>query len=96
MSPDQFWSLTPTEIYELADGYNQRQEMELQKLAWHAANVMNVHLPKRRQVTVKKLLGKEKKPMTEEQRKEAYDRLQDHIKRVKGGGNIGANRGDIS
>ncbi|SFS75869.1 hypothetical protein SAMN05444972_10758 [Marininema halotolerans] len=30
----------------------------MQRLAWHAANLMNVHLKKK--VTVKKLLGKEK------------------------------------
>jgi hypothetical protein len=34
-------------------------DTQMHLLAWHAANVMNVHLKKK--VTVKKLLGKEKK-----------------------------------
>ena len=62
MSHETFWGLTPKEIYELVEGYNQREENEMQKLAWHAANLMNVHLKKK--VTVKKLLGKEKQMTT--------------------------------
>jgi hypothetical protein len=43
---------------EMMEAYNQKLELQMQMLAWHAANVMNVHL--KRQVTPDKLLGKSK------------------------------------
>jgi hypothetical protein len=42
----------------MAGGYQERIDTQMHLLAWHAANVMNVHLKKK--VTVKKLLGKQK------------------------------------
>jgi len=42
----------------MAGGYQERLDTQMHLLAWHAANVMNVHLKKK--VTVKKLLGKQK------------------------------------
>lgn len=42
----------------MAGGYQERLDTQMHLLAWHAANVMNVHL--KRKVTVKKLLGKQK------------------------------------
>tara|TARA_R100000426_G_scaffold40049_1_gene31143 strand:+ start:1669 stop:1932 length:264 start_codon:yes stop_codon:yes gene_type:complete len=50
--------MTPAEIFEMAGGYQERLDTQMHLLAWHAANVMNVHLKKK--VTVKKLLGKQK------------------------------------
>lgn len=42
----------------MAGGYQERLDTQMHLLAWHACNVMNVHLKKK--VTVKKLLGKHK------------------------------------
>ncbi len=42
----------------MAEGYQERMDIQMHLLAWHAANIMNVHLKKK--VTVKKLLGKQK------------------------------------
>ena len=56
------------EINDLAEGYEYAQDLEMQKLAWHAANIMNASGHLKRKVTPKKLLGKEKQPMTKEQR----------------------------
>jgi hypothetical protein len=58
LSCDEFWSLTPAEIFDLAEGYRERYDTQMHIVAWHAANVMNVHTKK--QVTVDKLLGKKK------------------------------------
>lgn len=44
----------------------------MHRLAWHAANLMNVHLKKK--VTVKKLLGKERN-MAMEERERQFTRL---------------------
>lgn len=56
LKPDEFWRLTPAELSELAEGYRERMDHVMHIVAWHAANVMNVHL--RRKVTPAKLLGK--------------------------------------
>jgi hypothetical protein len=45
----------------MSEGYEQKMDMQMQMLAWHAVNLMNVHLEKRNQVTVDQLLGKNKK-----------------------------------
>ena len=42
----------------MAEGYQERMDTQMHLLAWHAANIMNIHLKKK--VTVKKLLGKQK------------------------------------
>lgn len=72
MRPDEFWSLTPREIFELAVGYQSRVDDQRMMLAWHAANVMNVHLKKK--ITPKKLLGKEKQ-MSMEDREAEFEKL---------------------
>lgn len=79
MRPDEFWSLTPAEIYDLSEGYQDRMDDTMQILAWHAANIMNVHLKKK--VTPKKLLGNEKRTMTETERKLEFEKLQAILKR---------------
>lgn len=53
-------------------------DQELQLVAWHAANLMNVHLKKK--VTVKKLLGQEKN-MTKEEKEETFNQF---IQKLKG------------
>ncbi|GIP38637.1 hypothetical protein J31TS4_19170 [Paenibacillus sp. J31TS4] len=62
----------------MIDGYNLRADMEMQRLAWHAANVMNVHL--RKKVTVKRLLGKEKL-QTQEDKQSEFAKLIDLMSR---------------
>lgn len=38
--------------------YNEKRQEELETIAWHAANTMNVHLDKKDRVTHYDLLGK--------------------------------------
>lgn len=76
--------MTPGEYLEMCEGYNLRVEHEMQRLAWHAANIMNVHLKKRQRVTVDQLLGKGKKPMTMPEREAEYAKLQKIIADRKG------------
>lgn len=75
MKPEEFWGLTPAEIGEMADGYEEKMNMQMQMLAWHAANLMNIHLERRNMVTVDKLLGKEKKIMSKEDREAQFAEL---------------------
>jgi len=62
----------------MVEGYNLRVEHEMRRLAWHAANVMNVHLKKK--VTPDKLLGK-REPMSREERKAEFEKLKKLIER---------------
>lgn len=54
----------------------------MQLLAWHAANIMNVHLKKK--VTPKKLLGTNK-TMSAQEKEAEYEKLKAAL-RKKGGG----------
>lgn len=67
----------------MIDGYNLRAEMEHQRLAWHASNIMNVHLKKR--VTPAQLLGKEKVnvPQSEEDKHEEFEKLMELRKKQR-------------
>ncbi|WP_240511861.1 hypothetical protein [Paludifilum halophilum] len=56
----------------MARGYRERVEYDMHRLAWHAANVMNVHLKKK--VTVKKLLGQDRN-MSREEKERHFNRL---------------------
>lgn len=67
----------------MCEGYNLRIEHEMRRLAWHAANVMNVHLKKRHRVTVDQLLGK-KKQMTDAEREAELVKLRKAIAEIKG------------
>ncbi|CAM3876780.1 hypothetical protein COLU111180_11990 [Cohnella lubricantis] len=69
----------------MCEGYNLRVEAEMQRLAWHAANLMNVHLKKQHRVTADQLLGKGKKRMTPEDRESGVQKLREQIARMKGG-----------
>lgn len=60
------------------EAYNQKLDLQMQMLAWHAANVMNVHL--KRQVTPDKLLGKGKsKQMSSSDREQEVARLRNAL-----------------
>lgn len=51
-------------------------DQEMHRLAWHAANIMNVHTKKK--ITVKQLLGKEKR-MTREEKLEKFEQLKQKL-----------------
>jgi hypothetical protein len=53
-------------------GYELRQEIEIQRTAWLAANLMNIHL--KRRVTIDQLLGKSKS-MTRESKVAQFEEL---------------------
>jgi hypothetical protein len=53
-------------------GYELRQEIEMQRTAWLAANLMNIHL--KRRVTIDQLLGKSKS-MTRDEKLEKFEQL---------------------
>ena len=84
LKPWEFWKLTPGEYLEMCEGYNLRVENEMRRLAWHAANIMNVHLKKRHRVTVDQLLGK-KRAMTDAEREAELGKLRKAINEWKRG-----------
>lgn len=58
------------------EGYKHRSDVEMERIAWHAANLMNVHLKKNSRVSVDQLLGKNKrKSMTQEERSAGIEKL---------------------
>ena len=61
----------------MLEGYELRQEMEMQRTAWLAANLMNIHL--KRKVTVSQLLGKSK-TMTKEDKIAKFEQLKTKMK----------------
>ncbi|WP_405458117.1 hypothetical protein [Paenibacillus sp. HJGM_3] len=65
----------------MIEGYKLKTEWEMERLAWHAANVMNVHLKK--PVTVKRLLGKERR-QTLESKAEEFEKLAKLMPQIKG------------
>jgi hypothetical protein len=69
--------LTFAEYRELLEGYELRQEIEMQRTAWLAANLMNIHL--KRKVTVDQLLGKSK-TMAKEDKIAKFEALQQRLK----------------
>jgi hypothetical protein len=48
----------------MLSGYELRQELEMQRTAWLAANLMNIHLKKK--VSVQQLLGKSRSQSRED------------------------------
>ena len=69
--------MTFAEYRELLEGYELRQEIEMQRTAWLAANLMNIHL--KRKVTVDQLLGKSK-TMVKEDKIAKFEALQQRLK----------------
>lgn len=76
LKPEEFWSLTPSELFDMAEGYRERYDTQMHIVAWHAANTMNVHTKNR--VTVDKLLGK-KKEMTPIDRELQVEKLRNAL-----------------
>jgi hypothetical protein len=56
----------------MADGYQENMDIQMQMLAWHAANLMNIHLE--RSVTADQLLGKDK-PMNQQDKEAKFGEL---------------------
>lgn len=71
--PDQWWAMTPREFEWYAEGHQERLEHEMERLAWHAANIINHRTPamgekRRKAVTIDDLLGRRKSvPTTKEE-----------------------------
>jgi hypothetical protein len=64
----------------MAEGYMERLDLQMYLLAWHASNIMNVHL--RRKITPDKLLKKKKQTKSEEsieQRKSEFEALMEEL-----------------
>lgn len=68
------------ELNDLIEGYREREEREMYRFAWHAANVMNVHLSKRHRVTPEKLLKKGRPVMTQEAKLVEFEKLMKALK----------------
>lgn len=62
----------------MLSGYELRQEIEMQRTAWLAANLMNVHL--KRKVTVSQLLGKSK-TMAREDKVAKFEQLKQRMQK---------------
>jgi hypothetical protein len=63
------------------DGYKRKSDTELERIAWHAANLMNIHL--KRKVTAKQLLGKDKKVQSDADKKAEFKKLQRMLKQSR-------------
>lgn len=62
--PDQWWEMTPREFELHVKGFRNRMERELERLAWHAANIINA-IPyfgkgRKKAVTIDQLLGRKR------------------------------------
>lgn len=66
--PRDFYTMTPAELYEQIDAYDEREEQSWRKLAWQTAYLLNIHLKDEDKVTIDDLLKiqKPKEPQTVE------------------------------
>lgn len=67
LKPWEFGRLTPGELYELIDGWEEREEHERQNLAWLAATIINGVGWRKRAVKMEDLLPKKGEAVTIEQ-----------------------------
>lgn len=65
----------------MIEGYQLRNEQDMERLAWHAANTMNVHL--KRKVTIKQLLGKGPKRQTDDEKAKQLAKLGKAIEKTR-------------
>jgi hypothetical protein len=64
VSPDQYWTLTPSELGEMFAGYSWRRDRQWDIAGWMTAHMINMAGKKtRKKVTVDKLLGRKKQVM---------------------------------
>lgn len=64
ITPGDFWDLTPLELRLYSDGVAQRQDREMQILAWMQANLINVHIAKGKRVSASDLYSPKQEPPT--------------------------------
>jgi len=62
----QFWASTPHEFRLALEAFQETEDHVMHKIAWHAANTMNMHTKKGKTITVAKLLGKQAENITSE------------------------------
>jgi hypothetical protein len=74
LKPWEFWKLTHGEFIDLIEGYNLRTEHEMTRIAVHAAWLINSQPGRKKKVTVKQLLGKDK-TMSQENKQAEFDKL---------------------
>lgn len=67
----------------MLEGRKHAADLELRRLAWHAANIMNVHLKK--SITVEKLINPPKKQQTLEQKTAEFDKLKKMVEKLPKG-----------
>lgn len=64
VKPDEFWEMTLREFDCVMQGQAKRVRINLEMMAWHAANIMNCWTKAGSKVSVRKLLGDEKKELS--------------------------------
>lgn len=92
LKPSEFWELTLVEVQELIEAVTKEEvrfwEMEYEKTAWLASNLMNVSGNLKKPMDVDTLLGRKKKQQqnktynSAEERQKAFEDLQ---KKFQGG-----------
>jgi hypothetical protein len=88
LKPNEFWDLTPRELYELYEGYLERLQEQKQMVAWHISWVTSPHVKK--PLKLKDILGTQRNneiQFATEQQKLAYLRqklLEERRKRKNG------------
>jgi|688.fasta_scaffold389589_1 hypothetical protein len=60
-SIDDFWAMTPRELFFYSSAFRMRQEQELEMLAWQTCHMLSPHIKKGHQLTPDKLLGRKPK-----------------------------------
>ena len=90
LTVDQFWDLTPNELNLTMMAHSKKERAIMQKLAWHAANIMNVMIKawgKRssRPVRVKDLLGESKPRRAFASTEQMDSAALAHNRKLKGG-----------
>lgn len=76
---DEFWKITPREVFYLCEGYSQELELKRTLIAWHAAIVVSPHVKK--PPSVDDLLGKKqrKKDMNPLEMQQEFNKLEQQL-----------------
>jgi hypothetical protein len=78
---EEFWRLTPSEIIESIQVWNENKEEEMQRLAWAVAMIIDYTGRLKRPVKPADLLGKPVKKITPEEKQKEWNEL---VERMKG------------
>ena len=69
----QYWQSTPTGFYLAAEAFGERLDSDLRRLAWHAANIMNMlRGRKSRAIKVSDLVKEPREPAPEFANREQF------------------------